>query len=135
MARVTTEGLEGDAQRDREHHGGRERAVCLYSIEAIERLQAEGHSIAPGSIGENVTVEGLDWSALVPGDHLLLGDHGLVQVTRYTSPSVNIQGSFKDGKFGRVSQQRHPGWSRVAAGVLGVGPIPRAAAVRRPGAS
>lgn len=131
MARVTTEGLEGDAQRDREHHGGRERAVCLYSIEAIERLQAEGHSIAPGSIGENVTVEGLDWSALVPGDHLLLGDHVLVQVTRYTSPCVNIQGSFKDGEFGRVSQKRHPGWSRVYARVLVEGTIRRADPVRR----
>jgi MOSC domain-containing protein YiiM len=124
-ARVTAEGLEGDAQRDREHHGGPERAVCLYSIEAIERLRAEGHSITPGSIGENVTVEGLDWSALGPGNHLLLGDQVLVQVTRYTSPCLNIRGSFKDGEFARVSQKRHPGWSRVYARVLVEGTIRR----------
>jgi len=129
-ARVTAEGLEGDAQRDREHHGGPERAVCLYSIEAIERLRAEGHSIAPGSIGENVTVEGLDWSALGPGNHLLLGDQVLVQVTRYTSPCLNIRGSFKDGEFARVSQKRHPGWSRVYARVLVEGTIRRDDAVR-----
>lgn len=124
-ARVTAEGLEGDAQRDREHHGGPERAVCLYSIEAIERLRAEGHPIAPGSIGENVTVEGLDWSAIAPGDHLLLGDRVLVQVTRYTSPCVNIRGSFKDGEFARVSNKHHPGWSRVYARVLVEGTIRR----------
>jgi len=129
-ARVTAEGLEGDAQRDREHHGGPERAVCLYSIEAIERLRAEGHSIAPGSIGENVTVEGLDWSALGPGNHLLLGNQVLVQVTRYTSPCLNIRGSFKDGEFARVSQKRHPGWSRVYARVLVEGTIRRDDAVR-----
>ena len=129
-ARVTADGLEGDAQRDREHHGGPERAVCLYSLEAIEHLRAEGHSIAPGSIGENVTVEGLDWSAVAPGDHLLLGGRVLVQVTRYTSPCLNIRGSFKDGEFARVSQKRHPGWSRVYARVLVEGTIRRDDPVR-----
>jgi len=122
-ALVTAEGVEGDMQRDREHHGGPERAVCLYSLEAIRRLQAEGHSIQPGSIGENVTVEGLDWSAVAPGDHVLLGQHVLVQVTRYTSPCLNIRGSFKSGDFARVSQKRHPGWSRVYARVLVEGTI------------
>jgi MOSC domain-containing protein YiiM len=61
-ARVTTLGLEGDVQRDREHHGGPERALCLFSQERIRALQAEGHPVTPGSIGENVTLEGLDWS-------------------------------------------------------------------------
>jgi MOSC domain-containing protein YiiM len=129
-ARVTTDGVEGDLQRDREHHGGPERAVCLYSLEAIERLRADGHSIVPGSIGENVTVEGLDWPAVEPGDHLLLGDQVLVQVTRYTSPCLNIRGSFENGEFARVSQKRHPGWSRVYARVLVSGTIRRDDPVR-----
>ena len=129
-AQVTADGVEGDAQRNRVLHGGPERAVCLYSIEAIERLRAEGHSIAPGSIGENVTVEGLDWSAVVPGDHLLLGEQVLVQVTRYTTPCLNIKGSFMDGEVARVSQKRHPGWSRVYARVLVPGTIRRDDPVR-----
>jgi MOSC domain-containing protein YiiM len=128
--RVTTDGIEGDRQRDRERHGGPERAVCLYSLEAIQRLQAEGHSITPGSIGENVTVEGLDWSAVEPGGHLLLGEQVLVQVTRYTSPCLNIRGSFTGGEFARVSQKRHPGWSRVYARVLVAGTIRRDDPVR-----
>ena len=129
-ARVTQDGLEGDAQRDPEHHGGPERAVCLYSLEAIQSLQVEGHSIVPGSIGENVTVAGLDWSAVEPGDHLLLGDTVLLQVTRYTSPCLSIRGSFKDDEFARVSQKRHPGWSRVYARVLVAGTIRRDDPVR-----
>jgi MOSC domain-containing protein YiiM len=122
-ARVTPLGLEGDAHRDSEHHGGPDRAVCLYAMEAIGRLQAEGHQIVPGAIGENVTVEGLDWSAVVPGCRLLIGETVLLQVTRYTSPCTKIMRAFKDGNFTRVSQKGHPGWSRVYARVLATGTI------------
>jgi MOSC domain-containing protein YiiM len=128
-ARVTVDGLEGDAHRYR-HHGGLERAVCLYPIEAIERLQTEGHSIAPGSIGENVTVEGLDWPAVVPGIHVLLGEQVLLEVTRYTTPCRTITGVFKDGEVARVSEKTHPGWSRVCARVLVEGSIRRGDPVR-----
>jgi MOSC domain-containing protein YiiM len=123
QAWVTALGLDGDAHRDTEHHGGPERAVCLYAMEAIASLRAEGHGIVPGAIGENVTVEGLDWSAVLPGSHVLLGETVLLQVTRYTSPCVNITRAFKDGDYARVSQKRHPGWSRVYARVLAPGSI------------
>src|SRR5215470_13739563 len=58
---VWEEGLQGDRQTDQKNHGGPTRAVCLYSLEVIENLRAEGHSIVPGAAGENVTVGGLDW--------------------------------------------------------------------------
>jgi len=73
-ARVTPLGLEGDAHRDTENHGAPERAVCLYAMEAIRGVQAEGHTIVPGAIVENVTIEGVDWPAVVPGSHVLLGE-------------------------------------------------------------
>ena len=126
---VTTEGLEGDSHRYR-HHGGQERAVCLYSIEAIEWLRTEGHSIALGSIGENVTVKGLDWSAVVPGRRVRLGERVLLEVTRYTTPCQTIRGVFKGGEIARVSQKTHPGWSRVYARVLVEGLIRRNDPVR-----
>ena len=66
--RVGALGLEGDGHRDREHHGGPERAVCLFSLEAIDTLRGEGHTVAPGALGENVTVAGLDWEAVTPGE-------------------------------------------------------------------
>ena len=129
-ARVTTEGLEGDAHRDLEHHGGPERAVCLYAMEEIDTLRAEGHAIAPGAIGENVTVEGLDWAAVVPGTHVLLGSRVLLEVTRYTTPCFKIKAVFKDGEFARVSQKRNPGSSRVYARVLVEGTVRQGDPVR-----
>ena len=110
---MTVGGVAGDAQRDRELHGGPDRALCLFSMELIRTLQAEGHPIAPGEIGENLTVEGLDWNKVAPGARLLLGEDVLVEVTRYTSPCTNIRAAFTGGEYARVSQKRHPGASRL----------------------
>ena len=121
MARITPLGLEGDAQRDGEHHGGPERAVCLFAMEAIRELQAEGHPLVPGALGENVTLEGLDWSAVQPGTRLQLGDEVVLEVTRYTTPCFNIRPAFRGGDYSLVSQKRHPGRSRVYARVIATG--------------
>ncbi len=120
---VTIHGLVGDRQRNRRYHGGPERALCLYALEAILALQAEGHPIYPGSVGENVTLAGLDWAALKPGDCLALGDSVVAQITAYTVPCQNIRESFLDGQFTRISQKLHPGMSRVYARVLQEGAI------------
>lgn len=115
-------GLAGDRHRGA-GHGGPERAVCLYSLEVIEQLQAEGHPIAPGTAGENVTVAGLDWQRIVPGARLRLGSQVLLEVTRYTTPCTNIAASFIDGEFIRILQDRYPGQSRVYTRVLAGGEL------------
>ncbi|HEX6183939.1 MAG TPA: MOSC domain-containing protein [Pyrinomonadaceae bacterium] len=115
---LTPAGLEGDRQRDRRYHGGPERALCLYALERVLELQAEGHPIFPGSVGENLTLVGLNWSRLAPGAQLALGDEALVEVASYTSPCKNIAASFHDGDFKRISQKLRPGHSRLYARVL-----------------
>jgi MOSC domain-containing protein YiiM len=67
---IHTSGLEGDRQRNLEHHGGPDRAVCLFSTELITALKQEGHPIDVGLLGENLTVSGLEWSAIMPGTRL-----------------------------------------------------------------
>jgi MOSC domain-containing protein YiiM len=111
-------GLEGDKQRDLRFHGGPERALCLFPLELILELQAEGHPVFPGSVGENVTVTGLEWSRVEPGTRLSLGDEALVEITSYTSPCKTIAASFADGDFKRISQKVRPGDSRLYARVL-----------------
>jgi MOSC domain-containing protein YiiM len=119
---ITEEGLAGDRQRDLRHHGGPDRAVSLFALERIEALQAEGHPIAPGSTGENLTVTGLDWDAVVPGAELKVGTVRL-KVTSYAAPCSNIEGSFREGAAKHLSQKLHPGFSRVYARVLGGGAV------------
>ena len=48
---ISKDGLEGDRQRNLKVHGGPDRAVCLFSVELIERMQDEGHMIDAGSSG------------------------------------------------------------------------------------
>ena len=114
---VTFEGIQGDYHNDR-NHGGPLAALCLYSLEQIKHLQAEGHPIYPGSVGENITLAGIEQSALVPGARLLLGDAVEIELTSYTTPCKNITRSFADGDFTRITQKLHPGESRVYARVL-----------------
>src|SRR5918996_388090 len=84
-AQVSRSGLVGDAQNDKKHHGGPERAVCVYAIEIIRSLRAEGHPIDVGTAGENVTLEGIDWGLAVPGARLQLGDEVLLEIASFTN--------------------------------------------------
>jgi MOSC domain-containing protein YiiM len=116
-AELGMDGFAGDAHDDVKHHGGPERAVCIYATEIITALKREGHPIFPGSAGENLTVTGLDWARMVPGVRLKIGGV-LVEVSSYTSPCKTIRDSFVDGRFQRISQIANPGWSRVYGRVL-----------------
>src|SRR5918911_1229908 len=97
-AELTRTGLVGDCQAHPLIHGGPERALCLYALERIQALQAEGHPIYPGSVGENVTVAGLDWARLAPGARLALGAEALVEIASYTSPCKKIAAAFVGGE-------------------------------------
>jgi MOSC domain-containing protein YiiM len=119
-ALVTERGLDGDRQRDLRYHGGPDRAVVLYSLDVIRALQREGHPVAPGATGENLTVSGIDWTTVVPGARLRIGEV-LLQVTKYTSPCEKVAGVFLAADFTRISQKVHAGWSRVSARVAAAG--------------
>ena len=116
-ALIAHDGLDGDFQNDTRHHGGPDRAVVLYSLDLIRALQAEGHPIAPGTTGENLTLSGLHWESLTPGTTLLVGAVEL-RLTKYADPCRNISHSFLASDFMRISQNTRPGWSRVCARVL-----------------
>jgi MOSC domain-containing protein YiiM len=116
-------GLVGDRQEDARHHGGPDQALCLFSLEVIEKFKSEGHPIEPGYAGENLTISGLDWSEMAPGTRWRVGPTLEMEVTSYTSPCYKNEAWFIDGAFTRMLQTRHPGESRVYARVLVPGVI------------
>ncbi len=120
-ARLTATGLDCDKQTHTRFHGGVERALCLYAVERIRELQAEGHPISPGSTGENVSLENLDWAQLRLGSKLKIGDEVVIEISSYTVPCKQIRESFVGGNFKRIDQNLYPGWARLYARVLQTG--------------
>jgi MOSC domain-containing protein YiiM len=122
QAMVRTSGMEGDRQAHRRFHGGPNRALCLYSQERLDSLVAEGHPVALGVLGENVTIAGLAWEGIRPGVRLAIGAvHA--EVTGYAAPCEQIAGAFANRRFSRVGQKVNPGWSRVYVLIRREGPI------------
>ena len=90
--------------------------------ETCDDLRAEGHPIASGSAGENISVVGLDWKDVRPGVQLRVGTV-LAEVSVYALPCFQNAGWFSDGDVERIHHRRAPGVSRVYASVLEPGAI------------
>ncbi len=112
LVEVGPRGVLGDRQANRKHHGRPLQALCLWSSEVIEALQAEGHPIAPGLAGENITVSGIDWASLRPGVQLRIGTV-LAEISAWATPCKKNAAWFADGDFNRMHHDRHPGTSRA----------------------
>ncbi len=102
--RVTYERLEGDDWTYSHNrpakkgiyrgHGGREKAVCLYSIECLEKLQRQGFRVFPGALGENFTTFGLDSHQVRIGDIYSVGDEVTIQITQIRTPCGTIRKAY-----------------------------------------
>ena len=117
-ARITRGGVDGDRQRDTTGHGGPHRAVSILGIEAIRRVAAEGHPIAPGTTGENLTTEGFDVSILPEGTRLSIGSDVVLELSMRADPCRTIRHSFRDLRYGRLGMAAHPADSRMYARVV-----------------
>lgn len=62
-------GIEGDA-----HGGNWHRQVSLLSLEKIEAFRARGAEVEYGAFGENLVVEGFDFSTLPVGSRFQIGE-------------------------------------------------------------
>ncbi len=121
-AAIGFRGIVGDRQAERRHHGRVWQALCLFPLEAIERLRAEGHPIGPGAVGENLTLGGLDFASFRPGTRVQIGD-ALCELTLPAIPCRKNARWFTDGDFGRLSHTRDPAATRWYARVLEDGAV------------
>jgi MOSC domain-containing protein YiiM len=72
---VTRLGLAGDRQSDLRVHGGEFKAVYVYAAEHYEYWERLlGRKLEPASLGENLTVRGLDEPEVAIGDVFRMGE-------------------------------------------------------------
>ena len=123
-AEIKFEGVEGDFNKFRTEKKNSigTRAVTLFSLEQIEKLKSEGHSIDVGTTGENITIEGVDWSSLEVGARMMIGE-AMIELSEPTAPCSKIGKSFIDGAFSRIDHELELGWSRWSASVIEEGQV------------
>ncbi|MCB1884898.1 MAG: MOSC domain-containing protein [Geminicoccaceae bacterium] len=125
---VRRDGLAGDAQGDRRHHGGPEKALHHYPFDHYAHWRREapdpgGLLDAAGAFGENVSTEGATEAEVCVGDLYRLGT-ALVQVSQARQPCWRLNERFGDPRMARrVQDTGRTGWyyrvveeGRVAAG-------------------
>nr|WP_272885789.1 MOSC domain-containing protein [Fictibacillus marinisediminis] len=87
--------FEGDVQADTVHHGGPDKAVCVYSHDHYAYWEKGlGISLDVPSFGENLTVEGLTEKEVFIGDIFRLGE-ALVQVSQPRRPCFKVAAKLK----------------------------------------
>jgi len=114
-------GVEGDVQSSRAHHGRPWQALCIWSTDAIETLRAQGHPIAPGYAGENITVAGIPAGAFRPGAQFRVGSvRGFL--SSYAWPCSQNKDWFAGGDFMAMCHENGD-LSRVYAMVTATGTV------------
>ncbi|WDM22665.1 MOSC domain-containing protein [Paenibacillus polymyxa] len=103
--------FEGDGQGDLVHHGGKEKAVCVYPYEHYPFWENElRRPLDYGAFGENLTIKGLLESEVCIGDVFKLGK-AIVQVSQPRQPcyKLSIKYGVPDMPL-KVQQTGHTGF-------------------------
>ncbi len=96
---IGSDTVAGDTISDKKHHGGVDQVVYAYSMDDYEWWSAQlGRELAPGTFGDNLTVEGLP-SDMNVGDRLLIGDV-LLEATAPRIPCSTLAAQMQDSGFG-----------------------------------
>jgi MOSC domain-containing protein YiiM len=95
------------------------RQVHLIQADLLEDVLAEGHSVPPGGMGENVTTTGIDLMALPRDTLLVLGRTAEVRVTGLRNPCRQID-AYRPGLLRQVLGRDDDGVPVRRTGVMGV---------------
>lgn len=89
-ALLTVDGFRGDGVADLRHHGGLDRAVCVYPHEHYQLWEKEfGITLPKATFGENLTLSNLLERDVHIGDVFQVGE-AVIQVTQSRIPCSTI---------------------------------------------
>ncbi|GLC90271.1 MOSC domain-containing protein [Lysinibacillus piscis] len=87
---LTVDGFKGNDVADKKHHGGPDRAVCLYPLEHYTQWEQElGKALPTAAFGENLTVTNMREADVCIGDVYKIGD-AVIQITQGRIPCSTI---------------------------------------------
>src|SRR3954451_13662521 len=86
---LTLTGLEGDVCAHPKFHGGPNQAILIVTSEALDEMKAAGFMVYPGSLGENLTVTGLDRREIRIGQRFSAGE-AILEITKLRVPCATL---------------------------------------------
>src|SRR5260370_32901411 len=110
VGRIAARGvnLAGDDQADRRAHGGPDKAVYAYAVEAAGWWEQEiGRSLASGEFGENLTTEGIELNDALVGEQWQIGTP-VLEVSEPRIPCWRLGVRMNDKMFPRRFTQALP---------------------------
>lgn len=98
-------GFEGDGVADPVHHGGADKAICVYLKNHYAFWENEfSIKLSPGAFGENLTVEGLTEKDVCIGDIFKIGE-AEVQCSQPRQPCHKLSKIFDRPEIGGKIQE------------------------------
>lgn len=113
-AQINQLGIVGDMQADRRHHGGSEKALHQYSLNAYSKLKLRYKNLAahftPGSMGENISAPLMNEENVHLGDEYRIGPV-VLQVSQPRTPCWKINHKFSENSLSRyIEENQLNGW-------------------------
>jgi len=122
-------GVEGDAHAGKTvKHRSRVRVdptqpnlrqVHLIHSELHDELRSRGFDVGPGTMGENITTDGIDLLALPRGSRLHIGASAVIDITGLRNPCKQLN-DYQDGLTQAVLDRSPEGNLIRKAGVMGI---------------
>ena len=126
-ANIDVNGIIGDVQADKRFHGGPEKALHQFAVSSYKKIVVQFPDLRDnavvGSLGENISSDSLDDTAVLIGDIYKFGGV-LIQVSQPRRPCWKINHKFDDDRLAKfIAQQHITGWYYrvLAPGVVNVG--------------
>lgn len=92
---LSSVNFDGDQQADTVNHGGKDKAVCVYSFNHYPYWEKElGFNLPLGAFGENLTVQGMLETDIHIGDIFQL-DEAVVQVSQPRQPCYKLAAKYQ----------------------------------------
>ncbi|MCM3788057.1 MOSC domain-containing protein [Domibacillus indicus] len=104
-------GFEGDGQADLVHHGGEDKAVCVYPHEHYTYwAKTLGRPLPQAAFGENITAAGLLETDVYIGDIFQLGE-AVVQISQPRQPCFKLAARYNEPTLvSRVDETGYTGF-------------------------
>ena len=118
-ATITLNGIDGDYNRFRSQkkNDNPNMAIMILSNDILQELNSEGWPVKPGDLGENITIEGIDYLHFSPLKKYRIGE-AIIEITFICDPCMSLKvlpyvGEKHINKFIKTLIKRRGWYARV----------------------